>query len=215
VNPYHAHLLSCVYDGLLNDEHREDLRRSMNDTMIAAQRFRSVPPDMINRVLGYAAPKVRSAYLLPFPDPRGGWMDHVRLKIFPSFHDARGRSVKYLGPREASPRLFFAIPTLAVALEAEATLWLLEGAKKACSAAQLGLPAVGFEGIEGWHVRGSQQLLADFDLIPLAGRRVKLVPDGDVQTNPAVERGAVRLAEALERRGARVQIVLLLASAAA
>jgi hypothetical protein len=83
VNPYLTHLLSPVYDRLLNDEHRADLRRSMNDTMIALERFRSIPPALIDRVLGYAAPRVRRAYLLPFADPRGGWMDHARLKVFP------------------------------------------------------------------------------------------------------------------------------------
>jgi hypothetical protein len=128
----------------------------------------------------------------------------------------RARAVREVPrPSGSEPRLFFALATLTAALKAEPALWLLEGAKKACAAAQLGLPAIGFEGIEGWHARGSLQLIADFDLIPLAGRLVKLVPDGDVQTNPAVERGAVRLADALERRGARVQIVLLPASSAA
>ena len=35
------------------------------------------------------------------------------------------------------------------------------------------------------------------------------MPDGDVQTNVHVARGAERFAEALEARGARVRVVLL------
>jgi lysophospholipid acyltransferase (LPLAT)-like uncharacterized protein len=75
--------------------------------------------------------------------------------------------------------------------------------------AQLGLTAVGFCGIEGWHRGGSRALLADFDTLRLQGRTVELVPDGDWRTNPAVARGAERLAQALDARGARVRLVML------
>jgi hypothetical protein len=88
-------------------------------------------------------------------------------------------------------------------------LWVVEGAKKSLAVAQLGLPAVGFEGIEGWHVGGSRELLPDFAVVPLCGRVVELVPDGDVRTNPNVERGALGFAEALQARGARVRVVIL------
>src|SRR5262249_31641380 len=86
---------------------------------------------------------------------------------------------------------------------------LVEGAKKALKVAQLGLPAVGFEGIECWHAAGSDDLLPDFRFIPLRGRVVDLLPDGDVRTNRNVERGAHRLADALAERGARVRFVIL------
>ncbi len=75
--------------------------------------------------------------------------------------------------------------------------------------AELGLSAVGFAGIEGWHGKDSGELPADFATIPLSRRVVELVPDGDVQTNPAVRRGAERLAEALTSRGARPRLVVL------
>ena len=39
---------------------------------------------MIDQLLGFPAPKITSAYVIPFPDPRGGWMDHIRMKVFPS-----------------------------------------------------------------------------------------------------------------------------------
>ena len=75
--------------------------------------------------------------------------------------------------------------------------------------AQLGLAAAGFCGIEGWHRRGSRELLADFDTLRLRERTVELVPDGDWRTNRAVARGAERLAQALDARGARVRLVTL------
>jgi putative DNA primase/helicase len=164
---------------------------------------------MLRRLLGFDAPSVRSAMLLPFRAPAGGFMDHVRVKVFPSLTDAQGHTTKYLGPRGVGPRLYFCVPTMAAVIAAEGPVWLVEGAKKALAVAQVGLPAVGFEGIEGWHTRGSLDLLPDFDAIPLRGRTVELVPDADWQTNPAVERGVRRLGEALILRGARPRIVVL------
>jgi hypothetical protein len=148
--------------------------------------------------------------LIPFSDPRGGWMDHVRLKVFPPFTDRKGRTVKYLGPKNAPPRLYFPIPSLPAVLAGVEPLWLIEGVKKALAVAQLGLPAVGFEGIEGWHPGGAvTTLLSDFGGILLADRVVELVPDADVSTNPAVRSGAIRFADALRARGARPRLVRL------
>jgi hypothetical protein len=98
---------------------------------------------------------------------------------------------------------------------ATTVLTIAEGEKKAIAAAQLGLAVVGIAGIHGWHPRGSRTLLADFDDIPLRGRRVDIVPDGDVRVNRMVETGAAELAAALEHRGARVKIVILPFAAAA
>jgi hypothetical protein len=205
-------LLSSVYPGALAPAHQADLDRSgLTPATIAQHKIRSVPPGMISHLLGFSTPDaVTSAYVIPFPDPRGGWMDHVRLKVVPSYKDGHGRTVKYLGPKGASPRLFFCLATLDAACVATERLWLVEGAKKALAVAQLGLAAVGFEGIEGWHRgRAVTTLLADFDLIPLAGRLIELVPDGDVETNSAVRGGAARLADALRARGTRPRLVRL------
>jgi Domain of unknown function (DUF3854) len=136
-------------------------------------------------------------------------MDHVRMKIFPALTDKEGHRVKYLQPKRSGVRLFFALSTLQRALETEAPLWLVEGEKKALAVGQLSLPAVGFCGIEAWHRSGSTGLLPDFDAIPLAGRTVELIPDGDWRTNPSVRRGALHFADALVLRGAQVRLVVL------
>lgn len=211
LNPHFDFLLSAVYEySAPAPLHLEDLRRSgLTDNTIRQQKIRSVPPHMIEALLGHPAPRVVSAYLIPFPDPGGGWFDHVRLKVFPSYEDAQGRTVKYLGPRGATPHLFFPLASLDAVRTSDTPLWLVEGAKKALAVTQLGLPAVGFEGIEGWHVAGARDLLPDFAFIPLKDRLVELVPDGDVATNPHVERGAARLARALEHVDARVRLVRL------
>lgn len=213
MNPHLDFLLSPAYDGptrLDHVPHLEDLRKSgLTDVTIAAQKFSDVPPHMIDQLLEFPAPQVRSAYVLPFPDPAGGFMGHVRMKVFPAFKDRRGQTVKYLQPRGSGVRLYFDIATMDRALHGDEPLWLLEGEKKALAVAQLGLPAIGFCGIEGWHTKGSRALIPDFDDVGLAGRIVKLVPDGDWQTNPRVERAARAFAEALELRAARVHLVIL------
>jgi hypothetical protein len=209
VNPTLEILLSPLYDGDLASEHRADLGRSgLTGSTIRLQAIRSVPPDLIDRLLGFPTPAEISAYLLPFPDPRGGWFDHIRMKVFPSFTTKQG-TIKYLQPKRSGVRLYFPLATLPAALHSADPLYLIEGEKKSLSVAQLGCPAIGFCGVEGWHVGGSQELLPDFDLIPLRDRTVELMPDGDVQTNRAVARGVEAFAVALARRGARPRLVVL------
>src|SRR5262245_11680357 len=106
-------LLSAVYDRAgLHPEHLADLRRSgLTDETLRAQKIRSVPPDMIDPLLGFKIPSVRHAYLIPFADPRGGWMPHVRMKVFPTLKGPTG-TVKYLQPRGSGCRVFFPLATL-------------------------------------------------------------------------------------------------------
>jgi hypothetical protein len=210
VNSSLAFLLSDALPGSLHPEHRADLRKSgLTDQTIGLHRVRSVPPSMFGSLLGFDMPSVRSAMVIPFPDPAGGFMDHIRLKIFPPQRDRAGHSVKYLQPRRSGVRLFYPRITLEEMLHGHAPLWLVEGEKKSLAVAQLGLPAVGFCGVEGWHLTGSRTLLPDFEAIPLQHRVVELAIDGDVHTNPHVARAARRLADALRARGAQPRLVVL------
>lgn len=180
--------------------------------LIGEQQLRSVPPNLIRPLLGFVPRAVRLALLFPFfdlADKQLGLVDFVRMKVYPTISDSEGHSIKYLQRKDTSPRLY-AVKRVADAVrETTEPLYLVEGEKKAMAAAQRGYAAVGFAGIEGWHRKGSRQLLPDFDAIPLAGRLVNLVPDGDVQTNDNVARGVEHFADALDRRGARVRVVLL------
>lgn len=211
MNAHLDFLLSPIYDrDALAPEHLADLGKSgLTHATIQRQKIRSIPPNMIPQLLGFDLPATRSAYLLPFPDPRGGWMDHVRLKIFPALEDRNGHAVRYLQPKGSGVRLFFPLSTLTEAMHGPAAVWLVEGEKKSLAVAQLGLPAVGFAGIEGWHRKGERALIEDFAFLNLAGRLVELVPDGDLHTNPDVARGTRRFADALMERGAQVRIVVL------
>ena len=210
MNPDLEFLLSEVYSGALAPEHRADLEKSgLAEATVRAQGIRSVPPAMIVPLLGFDIPAIRSAMLFPFPAPGGGWMDHVRMKTFPPLVDAKGHTTKYLQPRRSGPRLYFCRAVLARVLRGDESLWVVEGEKKALAVSQLGLPAIGFSGIHAWHEAGSRALVADFDVIPLNGRTVELVPDGDVATNEAVRLGAQGFALALAARGTAPRLVIL------
>jgi hypothetical protein len=151
--------------------------------------------------------------LIPYPDPGGGYFDMFQVKLFPALEDGAAHVVtKYLQPRRSTPRLYFVRSVLPAVMDPSTPLYLVEGAKKALYAAQLGLAAVGFNGIQGWHVRGSRDLLPDFDRIPL-DRVVELVPDGDAAINPHVARGAAAFGHALMERSAEVRLVVLPAAA--
>ena len=191
-----------LYDGALAPAHLVDLRASgLTDQTIRQQRIRSVPLDLIDRLLGFPTPDVVSAYVLPFPDPRGGFMNHIRLKVLPSFKTPKG-TVKYLQPKRSGVRCYFPLATLGAVRYSADPLYLVEGEKKALAVAQTGVPAIGLCGIEGWHLPRSSALHPDLDDVGFDGRTVNLIPDADYQTNPAVARAVHGLARACTGRGA-------------
>ena len=203
-------LLSRTFDGALAPEHRADLTKSqLRDETIEAHFVRSVPPGLIGQLLGFECPGMRSAMLLPYRAPTGGFMEFVRCKIFPALVDGGGHAIKYLQPRGTPPRLYFTRTALNHLDDPAVPLVLCEGEKKALALSQHRVTAVGFAGIEAWHARGNVNLLPDFDALRLDRRLVELVPDGDAATNPMVARGVERFAWALRRRGARVKLVVL------
>jgi hypothetical protein len=75
-----AALLSPAYSGALTPANLADLRQSgLSEQTIRLHCFRSVPPALIGRLLGFDVPRIRSAMLIPFPDPQtGAFMPHVR-----------------------------------------------------------------------------------------------------------------------------------------
>jgi len=210
VNPHLELLLSPVYDGALAPKHLADLRKStLTDEMIREQFIRSVPPVMIPYLLGFDLSGIQSALLFPFRAPEGGFMDQVRMKIFPALTDSKGHSVRYLQPKRSPLRLYFVARCLRRVLEGDEPLWITEGEKKACCLAQLGFPAIGITGVQGWHGKGHTDLLPDFDAIPLVDRVVELLPDTDYQTNQDVALAINGLGIALGARGAKPFVRLL------
>ena len=138
--------------------------------------------------------------------------------------------IKYELPRGASVRLDcppVCQPNLA---DPRIPLWITEGQKKADalaslgspaslgtpaslgSPASLGLTAIALLGV--WNFKGKNELggvtfLADWDMIALKNRPVRIVFDSDVMTKRPVQQALARLTEHLQRKGARVESVYL------
>jgi hypothetical protein len=209
VNPTLNLLLSALYDGALAPAHRVDLEKGgLTAETYRRHKIMSVPPDLIDRLLGFPTPEVTSAYLIPFPDPRGGWMDHIRLKVFPPPIDARGRPMPYLQPKDSGVRCYFPLATFAAVRHGRDPLYLVEGEMLALAVAQDGCPAVGLGGLEGWHRPQSSALHPDLEDVALDGRVVTLILDADARTTPVSARAVRELAAACAARGAaRVESV--------
>jgi len=207
-----AFLIGRAYDHMgLHPEHLADLRRSgLSDTTLRAQKIRSIPPNMIDVLAGFSVPaSVTSAYVIPYPALAGGFLSHIRIKLFPPITEDDGPAVKYLQPPQSGTRLFFPLATIPAVVASEAPLWIVEGEKKALAVSQHGLPTVGTAGINAWCTPGSRRLHPDFDRIPLMGRLVELVPDSDWQTHRQVGAAVSALATALAGAGARPRVVVL------
>ena len=91
---------------------------------------------------------------------------------------------------------------------------ITEGEKKALKGSQEGVNCIGLSGLWNWS-DGKQELIKDFDLINLNGRKVFLVPDNDWLSpnkhgyEKNLKQAVYGLANQLMKRGARVFIVSL------
>jgi putative DNA primase/helicase len=86
------------------------------------------------------------------------------------------------------------------------TLFIVEGATRADALAQLGVPAISLTGCWGW-MDAKRGTLPDFRDVPLRGRKVVWVPDGDAMTNPDVNQASHEFIAFMERKGASVQLM--------
>jgi len=126
--------------------------------------------------------------------------------------DARGRPIKYESPRGSANRID--CPPLSQKLigDPEVPLYVTEGSKKADALASHGACAISFPGVWGFKGKnnfGGTTFLTDWDYITLKSRTVYLVFDSDVITKESVRKALERLAEHLERKGAKILVIHL------
>ena len=85
----------------LAPSHIEDLRKSgLNDETIQEAGLKSVPPRLINKILGFNA-KINSLLEIPYPGT-----DFSRYKLFPPLTNREGHSIKYHLSLRLAPRLY-------------------------------------------------------------------------------------------------------------
>ena len=191
-------------------------------------RDRAVPPD-VAKARGYKYvragkpldgdfasawnfPRAMSGLLIPLHgllNPEGG---DVQLRLeHPEKHpDAGGKPKRFSTPKGQSNVLVTSPLTRAALSEERQVIHIAEGVTRVDALAAYGIPAVGLLGINNWRTGSPTQPLADFEKLAIQGNKFVIEPDGDVRTNPKVNRAVARLRNYLiGRQAASVSVLAL------
>jgi len=192
--------------------HLDDLRSSgLSDSTVEQWGAYSIQADqpwvMQELGFGHIQPPALALPILP-PDRAEPDLNDVIIKPDTPRVNERGKPRKYeLRPRSRN-RVHVPVSVRSQIADPSVTLYVTEGQKKAEKAAQEGLSCVAIMGVNNWLERVGESSFptADFDLIPLEGRRVVLCFDSDAAQNPHVRRAERDLGAFLMKRGAAVLI---------
>lgn len=188
----------------LHPDHLADLRKSgLADGTIRAAGLYSVRPCDLSRIVGFVPQGVTSALAFPYAGDGG----FSRVKMFPSYRDKDGHTVKYLQRKGTGARLYIPPGCEAVLRDASIPLAITEGEKKALKLTQEGTLALGIGGLWNWFARGEP--IPDLDKVTWSGRLVTMIPDSDVWNRPDLLQAVYALAKELEVRGATVLIAVI------
>jgi hypothetical protein len=195
----------------LAPEHLEDLQRSgLNDETISKANIYSVPPSDIHKILGRSlAEKVNS--LLAFPYLQNGYQQNgfCRYKLFPPIKGKDGHKMKYFQPAGSGVHLYYPPGIQDEIPDRSIPLSFVEGEKKSLKGCQEGINSIGMGGIYNFKEKDEDSLIPDFNNIPLDGREINLIPDGDYRKNKDVQRAVLSFARKLKARGAVPYLISL------
>src|SRR5215213_7454831 len=116
--------------------------------------------------------------------------------------NGKSRPRKYETPAGTPVRLSVPPRALPMMRDAQKTLYVTEGDKKADALASVGECCIALQGVECWRVLG------DWEEVKLYGREVVIAFDADVMVNPSVQKALQGLAAFLRQRGALVRYLL-------
>src|SRR5215213_5211763 len=116
--------------------------------------------------------------------------------------NGKSRPRKYETPAGTGVRLSVPPRALPMMHDAQKTLYVTEGDKKADALASVGECCIALQGVECWRVLG------DWEEVKLYGREVVIAFDADVMVNPNVQKALHELAAFLRERGALVRHLL-------
>jgi len=202
----------------LSSEHLDDLRKSgLIDSTIKQAGIISLNREEAERQLGFKLhPDVQSALKIPYFDINGEESDFFRVKVFPTYKDKEGHSVKYLQPKNTKPHLYMPplIDYSSIAKDISTSITIIEGEKKTLTALQDRISALGIGGVWNWvkKIEGISKPIKDFDYFKWDGREeVLIIGDSDVWLKEKEQAlmGLYALGKELESRGTRNQHVKL------
>lgn len=207
---------------ILDDRHREQLHASgIDDALIERAGIYSSEGTAVRDRLGWN-PKGGTwprGMMFPFASATGEVNGYARFKPDWPRADKDGKAVKYESPRNTPNRAYFPPSIAATIADPTASLIITEGEKKALCATSNGFAAIGLVGVWGWQCKrkrtdagrgyGKRVLIADLDGIDWSGRTVYIIFDSDAATNDLVQQAEVKLAEALQEKGATAKVVRL------
>ena len=156
------------------------------------------------------------SYLIPYYDANGNKTEFWRVRYTQEPRGAFGSMTKK-PPRYSQligtlPRFYF--PTRVdwtdFNQDTSQPLAITEGEKKAEKACKAGIPCISVGGVWAWRSKKKGvPFIKDFDLIKWEGRKVWLVFDNDLMTNPLVIGALAALSREIHKRGAHVYIKFL------
>ncbi len=200
----------------LHPDHLADLRKSgLNDDTIKMMGVYTARPADIPKLLRWNPKQVKSALVFPYFGLDGKPNGFYRLKVFPSYKDKDGHTVKYLQKKGTPPHLYISPPIQKILDDPSQSLITTEGEKKAAKSVQEGLPAIAIGGLWNWVKKGTCEGIEDLDHIAWEIREVTIIPDSDTWTEPDTGKrthlqcAVYALGKELERRGAVVTFLAL------
>ena len=195
------------------EDHRQLLiDGGINAATAIARGYETIKDPRRLAVIGIAKAGQRTMGML---QPRRGFDGSVTGHQFRPDHprEVRGKTRKYETPFGQTNQLDIPPAIRNQLLDRERPLWFCERTRKADSAAQRGLCAVGMNGVNGWMhtcpITKDKVPLPELKHIPVNDRDVVIALDNDIETNMSVTKAALGLARILAARGAKVRFLYL------
>jgi len=147
-------------------------------------------------------------YWIPYPNAPG----YYRLKLKTPIVTEKD-TIKYLSPTKKmgfgnKPYILPEVKKLLEAYNPDKPIFITEGEKKAAKATLEEFPCIGLSGV--WCFKGSEnEFLPELDEYNWKDRSVYIVFDSDLSANPNVQLAERRLADQLNKRGAKVLFIRL------
>ena len=172
-------------------------------------------PDETARLETYTA--AVPALQIVYHDIRGRIVKgYWRIRYLEPVYDRRKKLIRFTGPREIGPYLYFArtwprrlkgITWPKIAGDVSIPIFFTEGELKACALARIGRAAIGLAGVYSFLKNG--KLLPEFTQIDWVGRYVYIIFDNDIVHKPDVRRAMGRLVHELTQLGSLPRIINL------